>query len=233
MTDQINHIVAIDGHSSCGKSTLAKQLAEHFNFLYVDTGAMYRCITLLLQEQKIALDDEAAIKTLLHNTKIYFKKIENKQHSFINGRDVTKEIRNPKVSDLVSEVAAISSIRKKMVEQQRIYGQESSIIMDGRDIGTVVFPDAHLKIFLTASPDIRAQRRYKELIEKDMPISLEEVAKNLTKRDHIDSTRDDSPLKKADDAIIVDNTALNHTEQFELVKGLIEESIANNSKLVS
>lgn len=222
MTDKKNHIVAIDGHSSCGKSTLAKQLADHFDYLYVDTGAMYRCITLLLQEKNIALDHEDAIQELLHNTKIYFKKIDNKQHCYINGRDVTNEIRDPKVSDLVSEVAAISSIRRKMVEQQRIYGIESNIIMDGRDIGTVVFPEAQLKIFLTASPEIRAQRRHKELLDKDIEISLEAVAENLIKRDHIDSTREDSPLKKADDAVVVDNTDLSLEQQFELVKGLIE-----------
>ena len=226
MTDKKNHIVAIDGHSSCGKSTLAKQLAEHFDFLYVDTGAMYRCITLLLQEKNIALDNEEQIEELLFNTKIYFKKIENKQHSFINGRDVTQEIRNPKVSDLVSEVAAISSIRKKMVEQQRRYGIENNIIMDGRDIGTVVFPDAQLKIFLTASPEIRAQRRHKELLDKGINIDLEAVTKNLTKRDHIDSTRDDSPLRKAEDAIVVDNSDLNREEQFEKVRQLIEESMS-------
>lgn len=225
MTDKKNHIVAIDGHSSCGKSTLAKQLAEHFDYLYVDTGAMYRCITLLLQEQSIALDNEEQIQALLHNTKIYFKKQDNKQHSFINGRDVTAEIRNPKVSDLVSEVAAISSIRKRMVEQQRIYGEESSIIMDGRDIGTVVFPNAHLKIFLTASPEIRAQRRHKELLDKGIDIGLEAVAKNLQKRDRIDSTRADSPLKKADDAVIVDNSELSLEEQFDLVKSLVENSL--------
>jgi len=225
MTDQKNHIVAIDGHSSCGKSTLAKQLAEHFDYLYVDTGAMYRCITLLLQEKSITLDNSARIQELLHNIKIYFKKIENKQHTFINGRDVTSEIRYPKVSDLVSEVAAISSIRKKMVEQQRIYGEESSIIMDGRDIGTVVFPNAQLKIFLTASPEIRALRRHKELLKKGIEISLESVAENLQKRDHIDSTRADSPLKKAMDAVVIDNSDLNLDEQFELVKGLIQKSL--------
>lgn len=225
MTDNKNHIIAIDGHSSCGKSTLAKQLAEHFDFLYVDTGAMYRCITLLLQENSISLDDHKEIQELLHNTKIYFKKINGRQHSFINGRDVTDEIRDPKVSDLVSEVAAISSIRKKMVEQQRLYGDENNIIMDGRDIGTVVFPQAQLKIFLTASPEIRAERRHKELLDKGIVISLDDVAKNLQKRDHIDSTREDSPLKKADDAVVVDNSNLSLTEQFEKVKELIQEGI--------
>jgi len=198
MTTESNKIiVAIDGHSSCGKSTLAKQLADHFNFLYVDTGAMYRCITLLIQENNIALAESEAIDSLLFNNKIYFKKIDNIQHTYINGRDVTEIIRSPKVSDWVSEVAAVSAIRKKMVEQQRIYGTEDNIIMDGRDIGTVVFPNAGLKIFLTASPEIRAQRRHKELLDKGIEISLEEVAENLNKRDHIDSTREDSPLKKA------------------------------------
>ena len=225
MTDQKKYIIAIDGHSSCGKSTLAKQLAEFFDFLYVDTGAMYRCITLLLQENEIPLDDEDQIKTLLHNTKIYFKKIDQKQHTFINGRDVTEEIRNPKVSDLVSEVAAISSIRKMMVEQQRIYGDESSIVMDGRDIGTVVFPQADLKIFLTASPEIRAERRHKELLDKGIEISLDAVSENLRKRDHIDSNREDSPLKKAEDAVVVDNSNLDRDEQFLQIKGLIEEVV--------
>ena len=223
MTESKNIIVAIDGHSSCGKSTLAKQLADHFDFLYVDTGAMYRCITLLIQENNIALAESEAIDLLLFNNKIYFKKIDNKQHTYINGRDVTEIIRSPKVSDWVSEVAAVSAIRKKMVEQQRIYATEDNIIMDGRDIGTVVFPDAGLKIFLTASPEIRAQRRFKELVDKGIEISLEEVANNLAKRDHIDSTREDSPLKKADDAIVVDNSNLSLEEQFKLVQGLIED----------
>ena len=225
MTKQRNHIIAIDGHSSCGKSTLAKQLADHFDYLYVDTGAMYRCITLLLQKGNVDLKDENAIEKVLFNTKIYFKKIDNKQHTFINGKDVTEDIRNPKVSDWVSEVAAISSIRKKMVEQQKLYGEESSVVMDGRDIGTVVFPNADLKIFLTASPEIRAKRRHQELLDKGINISLEEVTKNLSKRDHIDSTREDSPLKKAEDAVVVDNTQLNRTEQFELVKDLINQSL--------
>lgn len=223
MTNQRNIIIAIDGHSSCGKSTLAKQLAEHFQFIYVDTGAMYRCITLLLQEQAIQLNDKENIEILLFNTKIYFKKIENKQHTFINGRDVTEEIRNPKVSNLVSEVAAVSIIRKKMVQQQRLYGDESSIVMDGRDIGTVVFPDAQLKIFLTASHEIRAQRRFKELTEKGIQISLQEVSQNLKKRDFIDSNRQDSPLKKAQDAFVLDNTLLNQEEQFKLVKDMISK----------
>ena len=228
MIEKIHHIIAIDGHSSCGKSTLAKQLADHFNYLYVDTGAMYRSITLLLQEHHINLSDEDKIQELLFNTKIYFKKIDQKQHTFVNGRDVSELIRNPKVSDLVSEVAAISSIRKKMVEQQKIYGDESNIIMDGRDIGTVVFPNAHLKIFLTASPEVRAQRRYQELLDKQVKISLEEVAQNLSKRDHIDSTREDSPLRKADDAVILDNSEMTREEQFEIAKQLISDSKPKN-----
>ena len=224
MTDTKKIIVAIDGHSSCGKSTLAKQLADHLGFLYVDTGAMYRCITLLIQENNIALAESEAIDEILSNNKIFFKKVNNKQHTYINGRDVTDIIRSPKVSDWVSEVSAVSAIRKKMVEQQRIYATEDDIIMDGRDIGTVVFPDAGLKIFLTASPEIRAQRRFNELKEKGLSISLVEVAKNLSKRDHIDSTREDSPLKKADDAVVVDNSNLSLDQQFELVKGLIEKA---------
>lgn len=223
MTETNKIIVAIDGHSSCGKSTLAKQLADHYNFLYVDTGAMYRCITLLIQENNIALAESTAIDELLLNNKIYFKKIENLQHTYINGRDVTEIIRSPKVSDWVSEVAAVSAIRKKMVDQQRIYATENDIIMDGRDIGTVVFPEAKLKIFLTADPKIRAQRRHKELKDKGIKISLEEVAQNLSKRDHIDSTREDSPLRQAEDAIVVDNSSLNLEEQFTIVKGLIEK----------
>lgn len=222
MTESKKIIVAIDGHSSCGKSTLAKQLADHFGFLYVDTGAMYRCITLLIQENNIALAESESIDLLLRDNKIYFKKIANKQHTYINGRDVTEIIRSSKVSDWVSEVAAISAIRKKMVEQQRIYSLEDHIIMDGRDIGTVVFPEAGLKIFLTASPEIRAQRRFKEMQAKGMEATLEEIADNLTKRDHIDSTREDSPLKKAEDAIVVDNSELSLEQQFDLVKGLIQ-----------
>lgn len=228
MSENKNIIVAIDGHSSCGKSTLAKQLADHFHFIYIDTGAMYRCVTLLILEQNISLTDHSAIEKLMFNTKIYFKKEDGKQHTFLNGRNVTEQIRDPKVSNLVSEVAAISQIRSKLVEQQRIYAIEDNLIMDGRDIGTVVYPDADLKIYLTASEEIRAKRRYAELLEKGIEISFPEVLANIEKRDRIDSTREDSPLRKADDALVLDNTLLNQSEQFQQVKVLIEQILERN-----
>lgn len=227
MTDQQNIVVAIDGHSSCGKSTLAKQLSQHFNFLYIDTGAMYRCVTLYFLNHSIDIEEEAQIQDALDSINIHFEKQEGIQHVFLNNEDVSEAIRTPKISAFVSEVAAISEVRKKLVQQQKEYSQRSNLIMDGRDIGTVVYPNAQLKFYLTASELIRAKRRHKELIDKGIDIDFEAVMANIHKRDFIDSTREDSPLKKATDAVTLDNTDMNHDEQFEFARKLIQDILDN------
>ncbi len=205
-------IIAIDGYSSCGKSTLAKSLASHLGYTYIDSGAMYRAVTLFLLEHGIKVEDHDRVQAALQDINIRFG--EN-NHTLLNGRDVEREIRQMSVSNYVSEVAAVPEVRRAMVSQQQQMGEERGIVMDGRDIGTVVFPKAELKIFLTADPEIRARRRYDELAQKGQEATLEAVKANLTHRDHIDSTREDSPLRQAADAVIIDNTLLNREEQLE------------------
>ncbi|MCI4651132.1 (d)CMP kinase [Phaeodactylibacter sp.] len=205
-------IIAIDGYSSCGKSTLAKSLASHLGYTYIDSGAMYRAVTLFLLEHGIKVEDHDRVQAALQDINIRFA--EN-NHTLLNGRDVEREIRQMSVSNYVSEVAAVPEVRRAMVSQQQQMGEERGIVMDGRDIGTVVFPKAELKIFLTADPEIRARRRYDELAQKGQEATLEAVKANLTHRDHIDSTREDSPLRQAADAVIIDNTLLNREEQLE------------------
>jgi cytidylate kinase len=211
-------IIAIDGHSSCGKSTMAKTLAQQIGYTYIDTGAMYRAITLfclqnhLFDGDKLNLDK---LKATIKNIHISF--VHNpetgKSDTYLNGKNVEKEIRGMAVADKVSLIAAIGFVREEMVLQQQAMGKGKGIVMDGRDIGTVVFPNAELKIFVTASPEIRAQRRLEELIGKGENVSFKDVLQNITKRDHIDSTRKDGPLKQADDAIILDNSDLTIQEQ--------------------
>ncbi len=209
-------IIAIDGHSSCGKSTLAKALAKALNYVYIDTGAMYRAVTLYFLRQEIRLKDKNQVSEALNSIQIEFKNMEGKNTCFLNGEDVEEEIRSLYVSDHVSDVAAIAEVRKKMVNLQREAGKSKGIVMDGRDIGSVVFPDAELKLFVTASHKIRGLRRYQELTEKGIQVSLEEVLDNIAKRDHIDSTREVSPLKRVKDAILMDNSHLNRQEQLDL-----------------
>ncbi len=219
--------IAIDGYSSCGKSTLAKAMAKVLGYIYVDSGAMYRAVTLYFLRHHIDLADEAAIASALPHIEIHFQKNQTGNNcTMLNGEDVEREIRQMKVSSNVSQVAAIPLVRRAMVEQQRKMGQQKGIVMDGRDIGTVVFPDAELKIFLTASPEIRAMRRFNELRAKGIKNTLAEVRDNLTMRDRIDSTRQDSPLRQAADAIVIDNTYLNESQQLQraldLATSLIE-----------
>lgn len=204
--------IAIDGYSSCGKSTLAKSLAAHLGYTYIDSGAMYRAVTLFLLNNGIKVEARDKVNAALNEINIRFSA---NNHTMLNGKDVEKEIRQMAVSNYVSEVAAVPEVRRAMVSQQQQMGEDRGIVMDGRDIGTVVFPKAELKIFLTADPDIRAQRRYEELAQKGQHASLKAVRDNLTHRDHIDSTREDSPLRQAADAIIIDNTLLNREEQLE------------------
>jgi len=203
-------IIAIDGHSSCGKSTLAKQLAQELGYTYIDSGAMYRAVTLHLLRHQIKADEQQRISHALPQIEIRFNA---RNETLLNGENVEQAIRQMEVSQYVSEVAAVPEVRRAMVEQQQQMGENKAIVMDGRDIGTVVFPEAELKIFLTASPEIRAERRFKELQDKGQDSSIEEVNANLRHRDHIDSTRADSPLRQAADAVIIDNSRLNRDQQ--------------------
>ena len=212
-------IVAIDGHSSCGKSTMAKDLAREVGYIYVDTGAMYRAVTLFAMRNNL-FDAEGNINTerleqLLPEVKISFKldPETSRPMTCLNGEVVEKEIRSLEVSQHVSPIAALPFVRAKLVEQQQAMGKEKGIVMDGRDIGTVVFPEAELKIFVTASAEIRAQRRYKELQAKGMPADFDDILKNVEERDYIDSHRATSPLRQADDALVLDNSHLTIEEQ--------------------
>lgn len=212
-------IVALDGHSSCGKSTYAKLIAAELGYSYIDTGAMYRAVTLASMEAGLFENTDAPpvneIEALLSHVELDLKHNPEKQRTeiWLNGRMVEDVIRSMEVSGHVSYIAAISAVRRKMVEYQRMLGEKKGVVMDGRDIGTVVFPEAELKIFLTASLEVRAERRYKELIEKGMKAGFEEVKANLAKRDHIDSSRADSPLKQADDALLLDNSEMTLEQQ--------------------
>lgn len=212
--------IAIDGHSSCGKSTMAKSLAKRIGYAYIDTGAMYRAVTLYCLENGI-IDGDNVNKPRLrrHMTKIEitFKVGEDgKSETWLNGKNVEKEIRGMEVSNKVSLVAAIGFVRRAMVAQQQAMGKNKGIVMDGRDIGTVVFPDAELKVFITASARVRAERRFKELQGKgDTTTTFEEVLANVEERDHIDSTRKESPLRRADDALLLDNSNLTLEAQDE------------------
>lgn len=220
--------IALDGFSSTGKSTLAKQLAKHLGYVYVDTGAMYRAVTYFAMQNgyidKDFFDKETLINSL-PSIKLHF--VFNAELGFgemyLNDVNIEKEIRTLEVSSFVSLVAEVSEVRAKLVEQQKQMGKEKGIVMDGRDIGTVVFPNAELKVFMTASPETRAQRRFEELQEKGQEVSFEDVLKNVVDRDYIDTHREDSPLVKADDAIEIDNSHLTKDEQFNAVLEMVED----------
>ncbi len=225
-------VIAIDGHSSCGKSTLAKSLARELGYIYIDSGAMYRVVTLHALRNGWITDgqpDKKKITEGLRDIKITFEwdKTTEKNTTFLNGENVEDEIRQLEVSQNVSPVSTIAEVRTEMVKQQRENGKNKGIVMDGRDIGTVVFPDAELKIFMTASPEIRAQRRYLELKEKGEEVAFDEILNNVEERDSIDSTRETSPLKKAEDALVLDNSFLSREEQLqwslEKAKKIIEK----------
>nr|WP_297309494.1 (d)CMP kinase [uncultured Flavobacterium sp.] len=224
--------IAIDGHSSTGKSTLAKQLAKYLGYVYVDTGAMYRAVTYFAMQNNIISTtsfDVEKMKNELQNINLKF--IFNTNLGFaeiyLNEVNVENEIRKIEVSNLVSKIAEVSEVRSKLVEQQKEFGKDKGVVMDGRDIGTVVFPDAELKLFMTASAEIRAKRRFDELTAKGDKVSYEEVLTNVVERDEIDSNRKDSPLIKAEDAIEIDNSNLNRQEQFENVISLINKLVKN------
>ncbi|MBK6546729.1 MAG: (d)CMP kinase [Saprospiraceae bacterium] len=226
-------IIAIDGHSACGKSTLAKDLAKKLQVTYIDSGAMYRAATLYLIKNKLSLN-QLSLPQNLDQIKIDFIPGENPK-ILLNNTDVTDEIRSPKVSELVSEVSTIPELRKKMVQLQKSMALEKSVIMDGRDIGSVVFPFAEIKFFVTADLETRANRRFEELKKKDANISIEDIKANLMKRDQIDSNRNDSPLIQTSDAILIDNSRLTRIEQCNLAleiilrKGIFENNSGSNN----
>ncbi|WP_417096014.1 (d)CMP kinase [Leyella stercorea] len=212
-------VIAIDGFSSCGKSTMAKDLAREVGYIYVDTGAMYRAVTLFAMRNDVfdaeGNIDETRLKALLPDVKLTFQ-LNNETklpEVCLNGENVERYIRTLEVSQHVSPIAALPFVREKLVEQQQAMGNEKGIVMDGRDISTVVFPNAELKIFVTASAEIRAQRRFKELEAKGMPANFDEILQNVEQRDYIDTHRETSPLRQADDALVLDNSHLTITEQ--------------------
>ncbi len=218
--------IAIDGYSSCGKSTIAKALAKALNYLFIDTGAMYRAVTLYFLENDIPIDNPKAVKEALRQIKIrFFLDEKGQQHTLLNQRDVEELIRSMPVAQHVSQVAAIPAVRRALVKQQQEMARQKGVVMDGRDIGTVVLPDAELKLFVTARPEIRAQRRYLELQKKGLNISLEEVRQNLTQRDYIDSHRQDSPLRQAKDAILLDTSDLSPEEQIRKALKLTQKAL--------
>ena len=224
-----NIVIAIDGYSSCGKSTIAKALAKKLHFIYVDSGAMYRAVALYFLRNNIGLDDHEAIKIALNEIHLNFHSRDYQSHITLNDEEVSEEIRQMPVSELVSDVSAIREVRVEMVRQQQRMGKSKNIIMDGRDIGTVVFPDADLKLFMTADPKIRAERRFKELMLKGEDVTMEEVFENLAHRDFLDTTREESPLIRAADAIILDNTTIDQAEQLDFAMEYITPLLPNQS----
>lgn len=222
-------IIAIDGFSSCGKSTLAKAMAKALEYVFVDTGAMYRAIALYFLRNNIAFNDKAAHEALgAIELRFKYNTVSQKSDMYLNGENVEQEIREMQVSQKVSEVASIASVRDFAVAQQQAMGIDKGIVMDGRDIGTVVFPNAELKLFVTADPAIRLERRYQELLQTNPAILKKEVASNLQQRDLMDSTRAHSPLKQAEDALVLDNTNLDRAQQFELAMQWAMDKINTN-----
>ena len=220
-------IVTIDGWSSCGKSTLAKQLAKALGYVYIDSGAMYRAITLYFLRNHVDWTDEKETADALNSINLHFEYNEKSERSemFLNDENVEYLIRELVVAEKVSEVAAIAAVRTFAVDQQQKMGQQKGIVMDGRDIGTTVFPDAELKIFMTADILVRVERRFKEMYEKNPNVTIEEVKNNLEMRDYIDSNREVSPLRKAEDAVLLDNTTLTMEEQLDFALKLVAKAL--------
>lgn len=221
-------IVAIDGYSSCGKSTIAKQLASYAGYRYIDTGAMYRAVAFYALQHR--LTDDAQVIAALPDIHINFLRLDDgTQHTWLNGEDIEKAIRTLEVGNRASQVSQIKEVRQFLVEQQQAMGKDKGIVMDGRDIGTVVFPQAELKLFLTASPEVRAQRRFKELQDKnpdDKTLRYEDVLRDVNDRDYRDTHRTESPLRQAEDAVVVDNSNLTPDQQSALVCNLLNERLA-------
>jgi cytidylate kinase len=220
-----NIVVAIDGYSSCGKSTLAKALAKKLHFIYADSGAMYRAVALYFIRNNVDINNNDAVDKALKNIHLNFHSRDYQTHITLNDEDVSTEIRQMHVADKVSAVAALHDVRVEMVRQQQRMGKSKNVVMDGRDIGTVVFPHAQIKLFMTADPKIRAERRFKELQPTNPDITLEEVFESLAHRDYADTTRKESPLTRAEDAIILDNTDLTPEEQLDFALNLVRPLI--------
>ncbi len=227
-----NHkiVVAIDGHSSCGKSTIAKAVASRFGYIFIDSGAMYRAVTLFALRKQLISEGSVNVQELIDllptiHVEFRYNAEKQKSETYLNGENVEDEIRQLPVSQNVSPVAAIAEVRSAMVRLQQEMGKDKGIVMDGRDIGTVVFPEAELKLFVTASAEIRAQRRFDELTAKGETVSYEEILQNVQERDHIDSTREASPLRKADDALVLDNSYMTREEQLAWVIAQVEKSL--------
>ena len=229
-TGQRKIIIAIDGYSSCGKSTLARALAKRLQYLHIDSGAMYRAVTLYFMRQQINLEDAQDVRDALEKISIYLTFENNTQVTWLNHEKVEAAIRAPEVNQWVSPVSTLTAVRKEMVAQQQRMGNGKGIVMDGRDIGTVVFPHAELKLFLIADLEVRVERRWLELHEKGIRSSREEVKKNLLERDHIDSTREDSPLRQAEDATVIDTSYLTPKEQLQIAYDLAHATIDRISK---
>ena len=222
--------IAIDGFSACGKSTLAKDLAKRLAYVFIDSGAMYRAAALYCLKHQLIQDgklDTVGIDNQLSKIDIHFETVSSESHIFLNGQDVSNEIRESKVAEIVSIVAAYKPIREKLVQAQQEMGAKGGIVMDGRDIGSVVFPDAELKIFVTADPEIRVQRRLSEMLAKGVHTSIEEIRQNLAERDHLDSTREESPLIQVADALVLDNSHLTKEEQLDWVLDKVALIVSN------
>lgn len=222
-------IIAIDGHSSCGKSTVAKDLSRLLGLTYIDTGAMYRAVTLFALQHNLiknGIIDAAALQAHINNVKIELIKNQetSRVETFLNGKNVEETIRTLQISNNVSAVSTLAFVRKRLVELQQEMGKKGGIVMDGRDIGTVVFPNAHLKLFMTASPEIRARRRFDEMIQKGDNVTFEEVLENVSSRDHIDSTRAESPLRQANDALLLDNSHITPKQQLDWILERLKEN---------
>lgn len=224
--------IAIDGFSACGKSTLAKQVAKHYGYIFIDSGAMYRAVTLFALQNGLIENGELNSSHLidkLNNVKLRFEEKEGYSRIFLNEVDVEDEIRQGEVPNNVSKVATIKEVREKLVEEQRNMASSGGIVMDGRDIGTVVFPDAELKIFVTASKEVRVTRRWKELMDKGIQADIKEVERNLLERDLIDSTRLESPLRKAGDAVVLDNSEMTRQDQLQWVISRVEDVLVSKN----
>jgi cytidylate kinase len=222
--------IAIDGFSACGKSTLAKDLAKRLAYVFIDSGAMYRAAALYCLRNNLIVNgqlDKEEILAQISQMDIHFETVSSESHIFLNGQDVSNEIREPKVAEVVSTVAAYKPIREKLVQAQQEMGAKGGIVMDGRDIGSVVFPHAELKIFVTADPEIRVQRRLSEMLAKGVHTSIEEIRQNLAERDHLDSTREESPLIQVADAIVLDNSQLTKEEQLDWVLDKVALIVSN------
>jgi cytidylate kinase len=222
-------VIAIDGYSACGKSTTAKQVAGILGYRYIDTGAMYRAVTLYFLDHHISITNPREVTKGLQDIHLAFK-MNSKNHSemYMNGLNVERDIRKMKVSENVSQVSTLADVRRAMVEQQRKMGKDKGVVLDGRDIGTVVFPQAELKLFMTAEIGIRAYRRQKELMERDQLVDLDEVIDNIKKRDHIDTTRAESPLRQSEQAIVIDTTHITIDEQVDEVVRLALTKVFTN-----